>query len=279
MPRPPLPPPVPFAAVPPVTLESVTAHGGVLAAGDERVRFRRWGGTDAGGPPRPIVVLVPILAGGEDLLDGVARRLVDHGFDVAACERAGAALRPPQRALELDDLFARTVRHQRILLQWLRSAPPPPATFVLGLSMGGMVAAVVAAAEPSLDGVAICLSGADLGGLVVRSSEPRVRRWVEWRRSEDGIGDGELTWELRQYLRYEPLAFAAAVAAPKVLFVGAALDTVVPPRHQDLLWEALGRPGRLTVALGHYTAAAAIDPILGAAAAHFRACAPAAAAP
>lgn len=268
------------AVADPVVVERTDLdHGslrGVLAAGDETVRFelRR---RPPDGAPRPLVLLLPILAGGEDLLDGVARRLLDQGFDVAFCARVGAALRPPQRAPELDDLFRRTVLHQRLLLRWLRHQPDvaPSGWFALGMSMGGMVATVLAALEPGLDGVAICLSGGDMGGMMLRSSEGRVQNWLAFRRTTDGVGDDHLAWEVRQYLRHEPVAFAAAIPTAKVLFVSAAFDTVVPRRHQDLLWEALGRPARLSVPLGHYTAALTIDPILRAAAAHFRSrCAP-----
>lgn len=243
---------------------------GVLCAGDETVRFevRR---RPAVAGPRALVLLLPILAGGDDLLDSVAGRLLDHGFDVAFCARVGSALKPPQRGPELDDLFRRTVLHQRILLHWLRRTGPEPAgCFALGMSMGGMVATVLAALEPRLDGVAICLAGGDLGGMIARSSESRVRKWVRWRQETDGLGEDGLCWEVRRCLHHEPLAFAPSVATEKVLFVGAVFDSVVPARHQDLLWEALGRPARMAVPLGHYTAALAIDPILGAAAAHFR---------
>jgi hypothetical protein len=44
--------------------------------------------------------------------------------------------------------------------------------------------------------------------------------------------------------------------------VGTTLDTVVRPQHQQLLWEALGRPRRLNLPLGHYTAALALDPVI-----------------
>lgn len=279
-PRPALPLRAPAASAGPVPdavlVERAELDGGglrgTLAAGGETVQFelRR---RPATGAPRPLVLLLPILAGGEELLDSVAQRMLDHGFDVAFCARVGSALRPPQRGPELDDLFRRTVLHQRILLRWLRHADgvAPSGWFALGMSMGGMVATVLAALEPDLDGVTICLAGGDMGGMMGRSSEGRVRKWLAWRRATDGVGDDHLAWEVRQYLHHEPLAFAGSVPTGKVLFVSARFDTVVPRRHQDLLWEALGRPARLDVALGHYTAAVAIDPILGAAADHFRA--------
>jgi pimeloyl-ACP methyl ester carboxylesterase len=241
---------------------------GVLVAGDETVRFRlRRHAT----PGRPMVLLVPILAGGEDLMDQVANRLVDRGFDTALCARVGPALKPPQRAAELDDLFRRTVLHQRLLLHWLRHGDAPPEhIFVLGISLGGMVATVLTAVEPTLSGTALVLSGAGIADLVVVSSEPRVQAWRRWRHTEDAVGDDHLRWELGTRMRHEPLRFAGAIATRKVLFVGGIFDTVVPAWHQDLLWEALGRPARLDVPLGHYSAALAIGPILDAAANHFR---------
>jgi pimeloyl-ACP methyl ester carboxylesterase len=267
--------PVPAAPIAPPAVRELAEFApgrvrGELAGAGEVVAFQVW--RTAAPAPRPLVLLVPILAGGQGLLEAVAERMLDRGFDVAFCARAGAALKAPQRGADLQQLFRRTVLHQRLLLAWLRSADQPAAagTFVLGMSMGGMVTTVLAAQEPTLDGIAICLSGGDLAGLVLDTSERRVIDWVAWRRREDGVGADHLQWELQQELHYEPIAWAPAVPTTKVLFVSASFDTVVRPRHQDLLWEALGRPQRLCVPSGHYSAALAIGPILTAVAQHFR---------
>jgi dienelactone hydrolase len=261
-------------------LEELQDHGGGISTGrlvgnGETVRFRLRRQNQAA-TPAPLVVLVPILAGGEDLMDQVAQGMCAQGFDVAFCARAGSALKQPQRARELDELFRRTVLHQRLLLAWLRGPenPHPAATFALGLSMGGMVTTVLAALEPDLAGVAICLAGGDLASMVLSSTEERVQKWVDWRFLADGIGHDSLQWELEQCLRHEPLAFAACIPTEKVLFVSAQFDTVVPKRNQDLLWEALGRPARMQVPFGHYSSALAINTVLAAAAAHFTALMP-----
>ncbi len=242
---------------------------GVLVAGPESVAFELR--TTPASPPRPFVLLVPILAGGKDLMDAVASALVTRGFDVGFCDRVGGALRPGQRGADLDELFRRTVLHQRLLLRWhrQRSATPVP-HFVLGLSLGGMVSTVVGALEPDLDGVAICLSGGDLADVVATSSEVRVANWRAWRHENDGVGDDHLRWELATSLQYEPLRYAAAIATERVLLVTAQFDTVVRRRNQDVLWEALGRPARLQVPLGHYSAALWFSGILDSVAEHFR---------
>lgn len=246
---------------------------GELDGAGEQVHFTRWRTDQRHGGEPPIVLLVPILAGGEELMHSVAEGLVERGFDVALCRRVASALKPPQRGPELEDLFRRTILHQRVLLAWLREqAPGPVEICVMGLSLGGMVGTTLAAIEPSIRGVAVCLSGGDLGDLVTASSESRVQRWRRWRHEEDGVGVDHLRQELRQELAHEPLRAARAVPTGTVLFVGGAFDTVVPEHHQDLLWEALGRPLRLTLPLGHYSAFLALETVLDAAAEHFRGC-------
>ena len=259
-------------------LEALIEHGGgrfsgTLTTAHETVAFElRRAPPDPGDPAEErnsLVLLVPILAGGEALMEQVSNRMVARGFDTAWCARAGGALRPGQDAADLDELFRRTVLHQRLLLAWLRRPEQPPRTlYALGMSLGGMVATVLAAEEPALAGVAICLSGGDVAHLIAASSEGRVQRWRQHRR-EQGIGDDHLQWELAAFLHHEPLHFAPAVATDRVILVEATFDTVIPSRHRALLWEALGRPARLEVPFGHYSAALAIDPILSAVAHHF----------
>jgi len=272
----------PASAPPPVATPQLTRldrHGdihwrGSLHGGSEIVEFELWRHEPSASDPtpRPFVLLVPILAGGELLMEFIASSMFERGFDVAYCKRAGPALREGQRGPQLQALLNRTILHQRYFLAWLRSATifEPQPHFVLGISLGGMIATAVAAYEPSLTGVGICLSGADLQSLVPASTEPRVRRWVEWRQQVDGVGIDHLRWELREYLQSEPLQLASAVPTPKVFMVSATYDSVVPRTNQDLLWEALGRPARMTVPLGHYSAALAIGPILDATSEHFR---------
>lgn len=249
--------------------ETAPGHfSGTLSAPGETVAFALR--TTPGDPGRPVVLLVPILAGGDDLMDQVALRVQAQGYDVAFCARAGGALKAGQRGKDLDELFRRTVLHQRLLLRWLRERHAAPAPqFVLGMSLGGMVTTVLAAQEPDLAGIAICLSGGDLKELIGTSSEPRVQRWRDWRQHEDGLGADELRTELEQYLTHEPLRYAPAVPTERVLLVAATMDTVVPERNQLLLWEALGRPARYSVPLGHYSAALAIDAIVAQVARHF----------
>ena len=236
---------------------------GELLCGREIIRFHLH---RADLPERPLVLLVPILAGGSDLMRALARQLVDLGYHAAWCQRVAPALRPPQRGRDLERLFRRTVVHQRALLAWLaeQTDPRPASTFALGVSMGGMVATVLAAVEPTLSGTALCLAGGDLPSIVLDSAEPRIERWRDWRQVADGLSRSPLRQELARHLQSDPARLAPYVDTERVIFVSAMFDDVVRPRYQQLLWEALGRPARMTVPLGHYTSALALGPILNA---------------
>lgn len=256
-----------FALPGPVELLKIDAVDGPsvmvgdLSCGPETVHFHLYTTARA---EAPLVLLVPILGGGEELLRTMARRFVQRGYHAIYCDRAGSALRPPQRGPELQTLLIRTVLHQRIALAWTADCRQvrPLATFACGVSMGGIVTTLLTAVEPSLDGSAMCLAGADLPQILADSSEGRILRWRDWRQREDGLTATQIDLELRQHLRTDPLRFAPYVATDRVFLVAANFDEVVRPQQQDLLWEALGRPQRVSVPLGHYTAALALDPIV-----------------
>lgn len=272
-PRPPLPTPpsvlTRFALPGPPTPGGLQvaddgAVDGDLRCGGEVARFH-WR-LRTGGGRGPAIVLVPILAGGADLMSILANRLQALGYHTGWCDRVAGALQPPQRGPDLEVLFRRTVIQQRMLLQWARQRPDVDGSrlFVLGVSMGGIVASAVAVAEPDLAGVGICIAGADLPDLVLHSAEHRVRQWVDWRTETDGIGAATLSAELRQWLVSDPARLGPYVPTDKVVLVSATLDDVIPARHRELLWEALGRPRRLQVPLGHYSMALALDGVLAA---------------
>jgi dienelactone hydrolase len=250
------------------THEQTSARGrevqGELRAGAERVRFHL---LLPEGRPRPLVLLVPILSGGDSLMQILAGQLAGRGYAAGYCERAGSAMRPPQHGPDLELLFRRTVVQNRMLLAWARTSPlvRGQEAFVLGISMGGMVGTVLTAVEPDVRAAVLCLAGGDLGDLVLHSREGRVLSWIDWRRSEEGAGRGEIETELRRSLLSDPARLAPYVTTERVLMVSALFDDVVPARNQDLLWEGLGRPRRMFVPTGHYTAALAINPILDAA--------------
>jgi pimeloyl-ACP methyl ester carboxylesterase len=242
--------------------ENIDLFRGRIGAGSDHVDFHFL--IPDSDKPRPFILLLPILAGGESLMWIVGWNLAKRGYSVAWTRRAGKALTPGQRAPEMEELLRRTVVQNRLLLEWVRQegSVDPAAMALVGISMGGMLGGVLLALEPDLAAGALCLAGGDLPDLIMNSVERRVRRWRDWRFREDGIAGHELRRELNTYLVSDPASFGAYVSTDRVFLVGALLDEVIPISNQDLLWESFGRPRRLSLPFGHYTAAIGIDSIL-----------------
>lgn len=278
-PRPALPLPAATAAVfaleHPVQVQALFVAGGdrakvywrgSLTCGDQRATFHLLLPRTAA--PRPLVLCLPILAGGADLMWSVASGMAARGYAAAWVDRAAPALRDDQRGPELDDLFRRALRHNRMLLRWSERRADLFATgqrAILGISTGGLVGTVLLALEPSITAGALCLAGGDIPSLLRESAEGRVARWRGARARADGLGGSRLERELERELSIDPARFGAYVQTDRAFLVHAGLDDVVPERHHRLLWESLGRPRDLRLPwLGHYSAALALDAILDA---------------
>lgn len=221
----------------------------------------------------PFVLALPILAGGQEVMWIVAQDLAARGYLVAWPRRVESALKRHHRGAELEEVFRRSVVHARMLLAWARELPSVDGdrTAVFGVSLGSMIGAALMAVEPGLKAGALCLAGGDFPDMLMVSDEPRAVRWRRWRIEDDGLAKSSLRRELSRELRSDPARLGPYVATDRVFLVAAKYDTVVPVRHQDLLWESLGRPERMRIPFGHYTAAVVIYQILDAATAFFRA--------
>lgn len=240
----------------------VRFYRGRLRCADEVAEFHYLQPAGASAPG--FVLCLPILAGGRALMWMVATNMAERGYAVAWAERVASALKPGQRGHELETLFRRTILHNRMILDWARSHADIDTTrqACVGISMGGMIGAVLLAVEPSLRAGALCLAGGDLAGITLASAETRVRSWRRWRHETDGTSGEELRREIRFEVVSDPALIGPYVDTERVLLVGSSLDDVVPPANQDLLWESFGRPERHILPLGHYTAALAFESML-----------------
>ncbi|MHC5065515.1 MAG: alpha/beta hydrolase family protein [Planctomycetota bacterium] len=247
--------------------DGVQFFRGRLSAGSEEAEFHFLRPENPNAEARPFVLCLPILAGGKGLMWALALEFARRGYNVAWMERITRALRPGQRGPELEDLLRRTVLHNRMILTWARQQEEVDAdrSALLGVSLGGMVGSTVLALEPELRAGVLCLAGADLPEIIIKSEESRVISWRRWRDRRDGMGRVELLRELDRNIASEPSRLGAFVDSRKTFLVASLLDEVVPMHNQDLLWESLGRPQRLLLPLSHYSAALAISGILDAA--------------
>ncbi len=210
---------------------------------------------------RPGVLVLPVLYDRFGLASGtLARYLAEQGFTALEL-RSGPSFLEHVRVTRdgsgptSEDVEIEMIRDGRRALDWLCSQPGVDGNHlgIIGISHGAMIAPCVMAAESRLHAGVFCMGGAHEAMIVARSREPSVRRFRERIMRAHGLTNPDDLLRLPQALasRTEPMRYAPGVDPRSVLLFKTRLDRAVVPEAQDKLWEALGRPRRITLPLGH----------------------------
>lgn len=214
-----------------------------------------------GNASRPGILVLPVLHDPLHLASGgLARYLASQGF--AALElRSGPSFLDRVRvtaeghAPTWEDVETEMIRDGRRGLDWLcgHSSVDGRRLGIMGVSHGAIIGPCVMGADPRLLAGVFCMGGADKAVIVARSREPSVRRFRKRIMQVHGLTDPEdlLRLPQAQGSPTEPMRYAPAVDPRAVLLFKTRLDRAVVPEAQDKLWEALGRPRRITLPLGH----------------------------
>ncbi len=127
---------------------------------------------------------------------------------------------------------------------------------VTGISLGGIVSALAAEAEPRFGRVATFLAGGDLGHILWTMPEAAKYRklWIESGRTRD-----DFTTLTRPF---DPLTYADRLRGKRMLMIAGNVDEVIPPICARKLWEAAGKPPIVWYDCGHFSAAAYFLPAM-----------------
>lgn len=214
-----------------------------------------------GNRPRPGILVLPILNDLLHLASGtLGRYLASRGF--AALElRSGPSFLDRVRVVPdgegptCQDVETEMIRDGRRGLDWLSHQRGVDAgrLGIIGISHGAIIGPCVMGADARLRAGVFCMGGADEAMIVARSHEASVRRFRRRIMRVHGLTHPE---ELLRLGRpedspTEPMRYAGRVDPHSVLLFKTRLDRAVVPEAQDKLWEALGRPRRITLPLGH----------------------------
>lgn len=120
---------------------------------------------------------------------------------------------------------------------------------IMGISLGGITAALAASAEPRLSNVCLVLAGGGIGEVDWNSPHlAKVRdRWLAHG------GAQEAFFEVLKSV--DPVTYAARVRGRRILMLNADQDEIIPKACTDALWRALGEPEIVWWRAGHISAA------------------------
>ena len=214
---------------------------------------------------KPAVVVLHILGADFALSRYLAVRLADRGVAALFVKLPYYGERRPasgeQRFLSGD--IERTIRSMRQgvcdvrrAAVWLAARPEIDAAKlgVTGISLGGIVSALSAAVDPTLNRAVFLLAGGDLARVLWEMPEGAKYKAL-WIQSGRTFADLKALSD-----PFDPLTYAHRLVGKRVLMMAGRTDDVIPPASARGLWEAAGRPAITWMDCGHYSAAGFLLP-------------------
>lgn len=206
--------------------------------------------------PAPFILMLPVTEDGEELIREISLRFTEGGFATGRLSRRKDIFKRNESPQELENDLRQAIRVQRAFLSMVSEQPEIDSQQIglVGLSLGGIMGASLAAVDQRIGAAVIAVAGADIPGIIETSSLQLIKSWIDSRSSSTGQTTEELLSELRMTIKTDPLELAGYVETDKILMVSALNDSVVPDKFADLLWHELGRPERSYVPFGHFGA-------------------------
>ncbi len=168
-------------------------------------------------------------------LDVALFTLPFHGQRKPQGLRFSGQLFASPRVSHLNEAIGQAVHDLALLIRWLRSRSDRPVG-LLGLSLGGYVAALMASLVDDLDFVVPMAAPVCFGDMAFRF----ISKSRHYRRQPEAIPQAE---ELRDAYRiHSPLTHALSVPREWLMIVAGRGDRVVPSEHATRLWHHWGRP-------------------------------------
>ena len=214
----------------------------------------------------PAVIVLDIMDGAGVVSRGQAMWLAQNGVAALVVHMPyyGPRRQPGSKLRLMSTDLSRTVEGVRQLVldcrcatAWLASRPEVDADKLglVGTSLGSLMGANVAAAEPRLKTVCLLLTGGDLYDAY--ASHPLAKPYLTVLGAIGG------TSAIKKAIApVDPITYGPALKSKNLLIVAASRDDVVPPRAAEALWAASGKQKIVWLDATHVGAALFVFPMM-----------------
>ncbi len=233
----------------------------------------------AGRRPFPVVIILPITHG-DVITEHFARFFAERRFAVLQYTTRGnfGEIIPPDQSGRIalqrfKDYFHAYVADILHGIDWLESQPIVDRSQIglFGISQGAIVGSVVAGLDPRIQAGVFILGGGGLAGILSSTEEEslaQIRKRI--------LRSGEFSKEsfhqeaTAAFSPVDPLTYAGCIRSSTILLVDARFDRVILPTYAEQLWKKMGKPPRIQIPAGHYSAGLFLPYIRATALRHFQ---------
>ncbi len=203
----------------------------------------------------PVIMVLPILGGGNDIAATFARYFAEHGLAAAVVHRQ-KDYKKPGYLKNIDTTLRQIVFDHMQAIDWIETKPELDATRigVFGVSMGGIKGALISALDQRVTVGVFALVAGDIAYILSHTNEKRIKKERTRLMAERQLTPEEFQRELTAKIKTDPLNYAEYIDARKTLMILARFDRAVPYRKGWELREKIGNPATITLLSGHYSA-------------------------
>lgn len=203
----------------------------------------------------PVILVLPIFGGSNYFSNTFAEYFAAHGYSAIIVHRQ-KRYKTFSDLDKMDGILRQIVLDHKQAIDWIEMQPPldTDRIGVFGISMGSIKAALIGSLDKRVRATVMCLAGGNLAEIIATSDEKGVVRRREEYLKTHGITSDEFYELLRTKITCDPINYAQYMDAGNALMVLGRFDSAVPYKNGYELWTKIGKPEKITMLTGHYTA-------------------------
>jgi esterase/lipase len=211
----------------------------------------------------PVLLCLPQTGGPMSLVKGFAEYYAQHGFTTMAFYRREGFFNPAEDLEYNVDLIRQSVIDVRRAIDFLQTQPEadPDRIAVMGVSLGGIIAALATEADGRIKATGMLVSAGDLPLILEKSHYERVVRFRNgmMKRCHLDTCDDLVHFAQASMRQVDPATYADRVDPARLLMINGYQDNIINIHAALETWKAFGKPEWRTLPVGHYSSFALVD--------------------
>lgn len=203
----------------------------------------------------PVILLLPILKGKERIIKSFARYFAQNGYAAVVVQRQ-KSFKTLKTFEGVNGILRQAVINHKLVLDWLETRPEIDAQKIgiLGISMGGIKAALVSAVDKRIKASVLIITAGDIPYVLMKTRENGLTRKRKKHLEKFAVTPALLYKALRSEITFDPLFYAPYINSENTLMVLARFDNIAPISKGRELKKRIGHPETIFLPTGHFTA-------------------------